>query len=207
LYPSARTTWLGYNWTNGPFAPQQGIQPGNPTSGLGTAAGHDGRLAFSEAIDRKQLVDVACAKGATCTAATGGYITKGLNGYLGDNQDPTSKFDPAAAKSLYQKWDPDGSKVNGLQLRYNAGAAYTQYFSNIQSQLKVNLGVSVELAPSDFPTLIKDRNAKNAILYRDSGWPTMTIHRTGSATCGTAARQLPARAMPPGTVTRRWTGS
>jgi oligopeptide transport system substrate-binding protein len=168
LYPSARTTWLGYNWTKGPFAPKQGIQPGDPTSGLGTDAGHDGRLAFSEAIDRNQLVDVACAKGATCTAATGGYITKGLKGYLGDNQDPTSKFDPAAAKSLYQKWDPDGSKVKGLQLRYNASAAYTQYFSNIQSQLKINLGVSVELAPSDFPTLIKDRNAKNAILYRDS---------------------------------------
>jgi len=34
--------------------------------------------------------------------------------------------------------------------------------------LKANLNVNVELAPSDFPTLIKDRNAKNAILFRGS---------------------------------------
>jgi oligopeptide transport system substrate-binding protein len=167
IYPAARTTWLGFNFTKGPFAPKV-VTPGQPTSGLGSDAGKDGRTAFTEAIDRDQMVDVACVKGATCTKATGGIISKGLKGYLGDNQDSTSKFDAAAAKSTYQKWDPNGTLVKGLQLRYNTSATNTQLFSNVQSQLKSNLGVNVELAPSDFPTLINDRHAKNAILFRGS---------------------------------------
>jgi oligopeptide transport system substrate-binding protein len=169
IYPSARTSWLGFNETKGPFAVKPGgVTPGQPTSGLGSDAGKDGRDAFSKAIDRDQMVDVACVKGAICSKATGGVIAKGLKGYLGDNTDQSAKFDAAAAKSQYQKWDPDGSKVKGLQLRYNTLATNTQLFSNVQSQLKANLNVSVELAPSDFPTLIKDRNAKNTILFRGS---------------------------------------
>jgi oligopeptide transport system substrate-binding protein len=168
LYPSPRSTYMGYNFVKGPFAPKAGLNPGDPTSGLGTDAGRDGRLAFSEAIDRDQLVDVACAKGSTCVKATGGYIAKGLKGYLGDNQDPTAKFDAAGAKSRYQKWDPDGSKVKGLQLRYNTNASNNQIWSNVQSQLQANLGVKVELAPSDFPTLLSDRKAKTPVLFRDS---------------------------------------
>jgi len=154
LYPSARTTWMGFNFAKGPF---QGLQ-----------AGHDGRLAFSLAVDRAQLVDVGCAKGATCVKASGGFVARGLKGYLGDARDDTAKFDSASAKSLYQKWNPDGSRTKGLQIRYNASAVNTQIWSNVQSQLKANIGVDAELAPSDFPTLIKDRKAKNATLFRDS---------------------------------------
>jgi oligopeptide transport system substrate-binding protein len=168
LYPSARSTYMGFNFVKGPFAPKSQVTPGDPTSGLSSDAGKDGRAAFSQAIDRDQLVDVACAKGATCSKATGGYIAKGLKGYLGDNQDPTAKFDAATAKAQYQKWDPDGSKVKGLQLRYNSSAVNNQVWSNVQSQLQATLGVKVELAPSDGPTLIKDRKAKNAIIFRDS---------------------------------------
>jgi oligopeptide transport system substrate-binding protein len=169
IYPAARSTWLGFNFTKGPFAVKAGgVTPGQQTGGLSADAGKDGRLAFSKAIDRDQMVDVTCVKGATCQKATGGFIAKGLHGYLGDNTDDNAKFDGAAAKASYQKWDPDGSKVKGLQLRYNTSATNTQLFSNVQSQLKSNLNVSVELAPSDFPTLIKDRNAKNAILFRGS---------------------------------------
>ena len=168
IYPSARSSWLGFNFVKGPFAPKQGVTAGLPTSGLGSDAGKDGRTAFSLAIDRDQMVDVACVKGATCSKATGGLIAKGLKGYLGDNQDPTAKFDAAAAKSTYQKWDPDGSKVKGMQLRYNTSATNTQLFSNVQSQIKANLNVNVELAPSDFPTLINDRKAKVPVLFRDS---------------------------------------
>ncbi|MDP9247022.1 MAG: peptide ABC transporter substrate-binding protein, partial [Candidatus Dormibacteraeota bacterium] len=169
IYPSARTTWLGFNLVKGPFAASRaGITPGRPTSGLRSDPGRDGREAFSRAIDRDQLVDVACVKGATCSKATGGYIAKGLKGYLGDNADPTARFDAAGARAEYQKWDPDGSRVQGLRLRYNTSATNTQLFSNVQSQLKSNLNISVELAPSDFPTLVKERKAKNAILFRDS---------------------------------------
>jgi ABC-type oligopeptide transport system substrate-binding subunit len=168
IYPGSRSTWMGFSFTKGPFAPKAGVTPGQQTGGLGGDPNKDGRLAFSKAIDRDQMVDVTCVKGATCQKATGGVIAKGLHGYLGDNTDDTAKFDAAAAKAMYQKWDPDGSKVKGLQLRYNTSATNTQLWSNVQSQLKANLNVNVELAPSDFPTLIKDRNAKNVVLARGS---------------------------------------
>jgi oligopeptide transport system substrate-binding protein len=169
IYPGQRSTWMGFNFTKGPFAAKAGgVTPGQQTGGLGNDPGKDGRLAFSHAIDRDQMVDVSCVKGSTCQKATGGILPKGAHGYLGDNTDDTAKFDASVAKATYQKWDQDGSKVKGLQLRYNTSATNTQLWSNIQSQLKSNLNISVELAPSDFPTLIKDRNAKNAILFRGS---------------------------------------
>jgi len=169
IYPGARSTWMGFNFTKGPFAVKPGgVPPGQQTGGLSNDAGKDGRLAFSKAIDRDQMVDVTCVKGATCQKATGGILPKGVHGYLGDNTDDSAKFDAAAAKSLYQKWDPDGSKVKGLQLRYNTTATNNSLWSNVQSQLKSSLNVTVELSPSDFPTLIKDRNAKNALLFRGS---------------------------------------
>lgn len=153
LYPAARTTWVGFNYAKGPF---QG------------AAGKDGRQAFSFAIDRDQLVDVACSHGATCQKATGGGIAKGLKGYLGDGKDTNAVFNKDQAKSLYGKWDADGKKVAGLQYRYNTNSSNTKIAQNLQSQWQANLGLKVELAPSDFPTLIKDRKAKNAIIFRGS---------------------------------------
>jgi oligopeptide transport system substrate-binding protein len=154
IYPSARTSWVGFNQVTGPFK--------------GLTDGHDGRQAFSLAIDRAQLVQVSCANGATCTAATGGVIAKGLKGYLGDNKDANSVFNKDNAKSEYTKWDPSGSKVAGLQYRYNTNASNTLIAQNLQSQWQANLGVKVSLAPTDFPTLINDRNAKKAIIFRGS---------------------------------------
>lgn len=58
-YPSASSTWLGFNFADGPFQ--------------GREQGRNGRLAFSLAIDRRQLVDVGCVQGATCIPATGGF--------------------------------------------------------------------------------------------------------------------------------------
>ena len=152
IYPAARTTWVGFNWANGPFAGD---------------AGKQGRQAFAQSIDRAALVDVACAKGATCSVATGGLISKGLKGYLGDGKDPNS-FNASTAKSTLASWDASKSKTAGLQYRYNTSAGNTRIAQNLQSQWKDNLGVNVDLAASDFPTLIKDRNAKRAIIFRGS---------------------------------------
>jgi oligopeptide transport system substrate-binding protein len=169
IYPAARTTWVNFNFTGAsPFAPKPGITPGQPTAGLGADAGKPGRTAFSQAIDRDAMVDVACSKGATCTKATGGLIAKGLKGYVGDGKDPNSTFNASAAKAAYASWDPSGSKIKGLQYRYNASATNTKIAQNLQSQWKANLGINIDLAPSDFPTLISDRNAKKTILSRGS---------------------------------------
>jgi len=168
IYPGARTTGMGFNFVTGPFASVSGAKPGDPTVNP-SDPGLDGRRAFSMAIDRAQLTDIACAHSITCQPATGGIISKGLKGYLGDGSDPYAKFDATAAKALYQKWDPTGSKVKGLEIRYNSTAGNDKVWANVQAQLKQNLGVDVKLAPSDFPTLLKDRKAKTrTILFRDS---------------------------------------
>jgi oligopeptide transport system substrate-binding protein len=168
IWPAARTTWLGMNMDTGPFAPKDGTTPGEPTSGVGTDAGKAGRDAFAKAIDHNQLADVACVKAVTCSSATGGYLSKGLKGNLGAGGDPNAKFDAAGAKSEYQKWDPTGSKVQGLQIEYNASALNDTVWGNVQSQLRANLGVKLALLPEDFPTLLHRRYAKQAILFRDS---------------------------------------
>jgi ABC-type oligopeptide transport system substrate-binding subunit len=167
IFNGARTTAFGFNFTTGPFAQKPGVTPGDPTVG-GSDPGLDGRKAFSLAIDRNQLADIACAHAITCQPAFGGPITKGFKGYLGDNGDPYAKFDAKAAMDLYKKWDPDGSKVKGLEYRYNTSPGNTKRAQNLQAQWKANLGVDVKLSPSDFPTLLKDRKGKKAIIFRES---------------------------------------
>jgi oligopeptide transport system substrate-binding protein len=167
IYVGARSTAVGFNFTRGPFAPKPGTKPGDSTV-VTPDAGLDGRRAFSMAIDRVQLADIACAHAITCTPATGGPVPKGFKGYLGDNGDPYAKFDAKAAKDLYTKWDPTGSKVKGLEYRYNTSGGNTKRAENLQAQWKQNLGVDVKLVPSDFPTLQRDRRTKTIIIGRQS---------------------------------------
>jgi oligopeptide transport system substrate-binding protein len=167
IYPGARTTGVGFNFVFGPFASKPGATPGTPTV-ANPDPGKDGRIAFAESIDRAQLVDIACAHGATCAAATGGPISKGFKGYLGDNGDPYAKFDAAAAKAALEKWDPSGTKRKNLEFRYNTNASNDKYFGNLQAQWKANLGVDVKLVASDFPTLQKDRKKKTVVFGRES---------------------------------------
>jgi oligopeptide transport system substrate-binding protein len=167
VYNGARTTAFGFNFVTGPFASKPGATPGADTTNA-SDPGLDGRRAFSMAIDRAQLADIACAHAITCQPAYGGPITKGFKGYLGDTGDPYAKFDATAAKALYQKWDPTGSKVKGLEYRYNTSGGNTKRAENLQAQWKQNLGVDVKLVPSDFPTLQRDRKKKVVIIGRES---------------------------------------
>ncbi len=154
LRPLARTDWIGFNLKTGPFA--------------GIDAGKAGRHAFSTAIDRAQLVDIACSKGTGCSAATGGVITKGLQGYLGDNTDPNAKFDPVAAKAEYKAWDPDGSKVKGLVYTYNATAFNKAVCENLASQWQKNLGVTMQCAAQDRTSFFAARTQCIYPIFRHS---------------------------------------
>ncbi|OLB81633.1 MAG: hypothetical protein AUI14_02615, partial [Actinobacteria bacterium 13_2_20CM_2_71_6] len=156
MFPGARTTGVGFNFVSGPFADKPGATPGDPTSTGGDGPGLPARAAFSQAIDRAQLTDVACAKTITCFPATGGNITKGFKGYLGDNKDPYAKFDVNTAKANLQKAG-GATKFNGLTYRYNETGGNTKIAQNLQAQWKANLGVDIQLGASDFPTLEKDR--------------------------------------------------
>jgi oligopeptide transport system substrate-binding protein len=159
--PGARTTWVGFNFNHGPFAPP----PGNIDDPVSLA----GRRAFSEAIDRTQLVNVACGPGGiVCKPATGGVISKGLQGYLGDNQDPTAVFDATKAKADLQTWDPNSTKRAGLVYWYNTGTSNKAIADNLQSQWQTNLGVHVDTQSTDFPTFLTNRQDKKYIIFRDS---------------------------------------
>src|SRR5207247_1235213 len=165
LEPAARTTWIGFNFCEG---------PGNPTSGCTAASpfgGDDGKLgreAFSLAVNRDQLVDIACSRGTTCVKATGGVITKGLKGYLGDNTDPWVVFNAAKAKQLYKQWDPTGSKVKNLIYTYNAQAFNKAVCDNLASQWRQNLGVTVQCASTDRASFFNARNRCTYPIFRHS---------------------------------------
>jgi oligopeptide transport system substrate-binding protein len=167
LFPGARTTGVGFNFTSGPFADKPGATPGDPTNTGSAGPGLQGRIAFSQSIDREQLADVACGHKATCFAASGGPITKGFKGYLGDNKDQYAKFDVNAAKAALQQAG-GAAKFAGLQYRYNTNSQNDKIAQNLQSQWKANLGIDVQISGSDFPTLQRDRKAKRVTIGRES---------------------------------------
>jgi oligopeptide transport system substrate-binding protein len=159
--PGGRTTWVGFNFTTGPFAPAAG----NIDDPIALA----GRRAFSEAIDRNQLVNVACGPGGiVCKPATGGVISKGLKGNLGDNADPNVVFNPTKAKADLATWDPTGTKQKGLVYWFNTSASNSAIAGNLQSQWQTNLGVHVDTQSTDFPTFLTNRQDKKYIIFRDS---------------------------------------
>jgi oligopeptide transport system substrate-binding protein len=155
VIPIGSTFWVGFNLKSGPFA---GIEAGRP-----------GRHAFSAAIDREALVEALCNQKTTCVAATGGLISKGLQGYLGDGADGNVKFDAAAAKTQYQGWDPDGSKVKGLTYTYDTDPFNKAVCDNLTAQWKKNLGVTITCVDMDSKTFFDDRNGRCAYpLFRQS---------------------------------------
>jgi oligopeptide transport system substrate-binding protein len=151
--PKTRTTWLGYNYSKGPFA---------------GAAGKDLRKAFSLAIDRTKMADVVCSHAITCIPAAGGLIAKGLKGYLGDNTDPLAKFDPTTAKQLLASADPNKTKTKGLVYQYNPSAFNKAIAENLQSQWQDNLGVKVDLAATERQTFFQRRTKLEYIIFRHS---------------------------------------
>jgi oligopeptide transport system substrate-binding protein len=155
LVPIGITFWVGFNLRSGPFA--------------GIDAGRAGRHAFNAAIDREALVDAVCNQKTTCVAATGGVVSKGLQGYLGDGADKNVKVDAAAAKTEYQAWDPDGSKVKGLTYTYDTNPFNKAVCDNLAAQWKKNLGVTVGCTEMDRKTFFDQRNGACAYpMFRQS---------------------------------------
>src|SRR5229473_2354681 len=165
LQPSARTSWIGFNMCSSDNGSKDCKGKSSPFAG---DAGKTLREAFSLAVDRDQLIDIACSKGTACTKATGGVITKGLKGYLGDNTDPYAKFDKTQAQQLLKQGDPDGSKTRNLTYTYNNGAFNKAVCDNLASQWKENLGVTVQCAAQDRASFFNARNSCNYTIFRHS---------------------------------------
>jgi oligopeptide transport system substrate-binding protein len=155
LVPLGITFWIGFNLRSGPFA---GIEDGRA-----------GRHSFSEAVDRQALVDAVCNQKTTCAEATGGVVSKGLDGYLGDDADRNVKFDATAAKTEYQAWDPSGAKVKGLSYTYDTNPFNKAVCTNLVAQWKKNLGVDVRCVETDRKTFFDQRNGACAYpMFRQS---------------------------------------
>ncbi|HEX6539283.1 MAG TPA: ABC transporter substrate-binding protein [Candidatus Dormibacteraeota bacterium] len=160
LIPKGRTTWVSPNI-------------GNPATGgpfLGESEAAVGlRRAFAESIDLTGLASTVC-KNLLCIPATGGLITKGLLGNLGDNRDPLSKFNPTEARKLLGIYDPERKLTANLKYSYDAGGLNDPVASYLQGQWQRNLGVTVELDPHpDVSGYVSDRIAGKFVLSRD-GW-------------------------------------
>jgi ABC-type oligopeptide transport system substrate-binding subunit len=164
LQPKVRTTWVTFNMVND--ASRTG---GGPFALSGGQSAHDLRMAFDLAVDKTKLADVVCGN-ILCTPATGGLITKGLIGYLGDNADPLAKFDAAMAKTLLKSADPTGTKTANLTYAYDPE---TPVFKDsavfLQDQWQTNLGVHVNLIAVSHHAFILARLAGKYSISRD-GW-------------------------------------
>jgi len=166
LQPSARTTWIGFNFCTAKGQPTSSCTT-NLNSPFAGDAGKPLREAFSLAVDRDQLVDIACSKGTACQKATGGVITKGLKGYLGDNTDQFAKFDKAQAQQLLQQWG-GAAKLGNLVYTYNATAFNKSVCENLASQWKENLGVSVQCTSTDRASFFNARTKCTYPVFRHS---------------------------------------
>jgi oligopeptide transport system substrate-binding protein len=165
LHPKVRTTWVNMNMVAGGTRQAKGPFVDTP----GSTTGKDLRMAFALAIDKNKLAQTVC-QNLVCTAATGGLITKGLKGYLGDGADPLGKFDPTKAKQLLKSADPDGSKTKGLTYVYDPENPLNKSTAeNLQDQWNTNLGVQINLQAESHSQFIKDYLAGNFVMNR-SGW-------------------------------------
>ena len=145
--PWLKTMFLWFNVQSGPLA--------------GTAA-RDGREALSRAINRQAYADTACDKGTSCLPATQGVIVPGLGGALAPRQDPGAAFDPTAARALWQRWDPDGTRAARLQVTVTPHLEPDAKL--VVQQWKQNLGVDIPYKVVDqqaFPAAIKS----GAVMY------------------------------------------
>jgi len=165
LHPKVRTSWVTFNTMIDPKRPAKGPFAGDLTSG----PAHDLRMAFALSIDKAKVADVACHN-LICTPATGGLITKGLAGYLGDGADPLGKFDPSKARALLKSADPSGDKTKGLAYAFDPNNPLNKTVAdNLQDQWQTNLGVHVDELPVDHSAFIKARCKGSYVTARD-GW-------------------------------------
>ncbi len=110
---------------------------------LGTDADMPMRRALSLALDRKRLASICFGGTQQCAPASGGLITKGLSGYLGDGADLNAKQDVNTAKELLRAWDPSGSRR-----LVRIGVAFTDFLplaQEIKAEWQSALQLDVQL--------------------------------------------------------------
>jgi len=164
LLPGGRTYWVSFNLRAD--ARRKAVGPFIDSAGRSARAL---RMAFDLAIDKQKLADDVC-RSVLCAPATGGIITKGLKGYLGDDADPLAAFDPARARQLLKGADLDGTRTTGLVYVYDPEDPVNQPTArNLREQWQTNLGVDVQIRSESHDRYVVDRLSGNFVLSRD-GW-------------------------------------
>lgn len=126
------------------------------------------RQAFALAINNDQLAEVVY--GGTYLPAYG-VLPEGIPGGNGSKIQGL-KYDVAKAKELLkQAGYGEGAKPLSLTITYRAGNETTQRWAEfVQSQLKTNLGVTVQIAPMEWSALLKATQAKDQLEAFVLGW-------------------------------------
>lgn len=121
------------------------------------------RAAFVHAVDRKQITDLLAAGHAPLT----GWIPAGMFGYENDRG---LKFDAAlASKLLDDAGYKDRSKFPRVTLAFNSQENHQRIAENVQSQIKKNLGVDVQIANEEWKVYLNRLRNDTPDIYR-MGW-------------------------------------
>lgn len=121
------------------------------------------RRAFAQAIDRKQITDML----AGGQIPLSGWVPPGMFGY---EPERGIKFDPAAAaKLLDQAGFKDRSKLGKIKYGFNTNEDHQRIAENVQSQLKKNLSVDVELANEEWKVYLASLKSDAPAIFR-LGW-------------------------------------
>ena len=120
------------------------------------------RQAISHAINRQEIVKLL-NKGKVLKS----WIPEGLLGY---NPSIGLDYDPQKAKNLIKQMGYGSEKqLPKIQIFYNSTADHKMVAENIQSQLKKNIALNVELNSQEWKTYLHRLKTKEVELFR-LGW-------------------------------------
>ena len=119
------------------------------------------RQAITHAIDRKEIVQLLNRGNPVLKS----WIPKGL---FAHNPDIGLNFDLEKAQKLLKELDPK-QIPDKLQIFYNTSADHKMIAENIQSQLKKNLELNIELNNQEWKTYLQRLQTKKVELFR-LGW-------------------------------------
>lgn len=123
------------------------------------------RQAFSYAIDRQKVIDVALG-GAQKPAQT--FAPPGIFGSPAENPEfPGIKFDAAKAKDLLAEAGfPNGEGLPEVTLMFNTSEGHQKIAEAVQQQIKENLGVEIKLANQEWNVYLQTVHDNAPQMYR-----------------------------------------
>lgn len=121
------------------------------------------RKAFAHAINRKEITDLL----AGGQKPLSGWVPSGMAGH---EPEVGLNFDPEAAKKLLDEAGfSDRSKLPKIALSFNTNEDHQRIAENVQSQLKKNLGVEVEVKNEEWKVYLANLRGDPSGLWR-LGW-------------------------------------